>query len=116
MQRSGLLRESSVGGTIKDIDYAGSHPLTGRYYYAQAKSRTTPIEARKYLNTFAQMNLDNPGAMYMYFLNDDSATYESLTLEYQQKYDDFEYQIYGAREVGELAAKLGLLDWVLDRT
>jgi hypothetical protein len=115
MQRSGIMRESGLGGTMKDIDYAGSHPLTKHFYYVQIKSRTDKQQLEKYLNTFIEMNNINPGSTYMYILNDDSTKHRSIIEKYEAEYG-INCQLLGTSEIGQLAAKLGLIDWILDRT
>jgi hypothetical protein len=112
--RSGIMRQGPLGATMKDIDCACVHPLTGRVYYIQAKSKTNKKELKKYLDSFSKMNETNPGATYYFFINEEKSKYESLIKEYLS--DDFEVELKDSNDMCAVVAELGLVKWVLERT
>ncbi|HLC20068.1 MAG TPA: hypothetical protein VJK72_04050 [Candidatus Nanoarchaeia archaeon] len=113
--RSGVIRTTPIGGSMKNIDYAGFHPLTGKMFIAQCKSTTNEKEIEKYLGIFAEMDKTEKGAVYIYFVNNESKKYNYMVNKYRDEYD-LDIELFDSNRITSLVVKLGLVDWVLEKT
>ena len=115
LERSGFQRESFIGGTQKDIDYAGRHPLLNRNIVVQVKSRTDREEVRKYLKNFREYNRRNLGTLFYFFINEPNQ-YSDVINSLIKTTEKFHFEIKDISDVSQLVVNLGLITWVLNRS
>jgi hypothetical protein len=115
LERSGFQRESFIGGTQKDIDYAGRHPLLNRNIIVQVKSRTNNEDIKGYLNIFKEYNIRNPGTLFYFFINEKNR-YSDIINNLIKTTENFHFEIKNILDISQLVVNLGLITWVLNRS
>ena len=107
LQRSGWLRVSALGGTLKDIDLIVEQPLTGERMAVQVKSSATQAVVNDYADRLARRPANErlmlichscPNLLVSPMLSDG----RSLSL-------------MTGREISQRIVNLGLVDWVMNR-
>lgn len=115
LERGGFQRESFIGGTQKDIDYVGRHPLLNRNIVVQVKSKTNNEEVRRYLKIFQEYNIRNPDTLFYFFINETNQ-YSAVINSWIKTTENFHFEIKDISDVSQLVVNLGLITWVLNRS
>lgn len=104
--RGGWQRASLLGKSMPDVDLILEQPLTRETAWVQVKSRTTQSEYEDYLRRF----LDDGSCDHFFFVSHSA----SGTLSPAE--GNARHHLLVGPTLAELAVRVGLLEWLTDRT
>ena len=104
--RGGWQRTSLLGKTMPDVDLILEQPITGETAWVQVKTGTTQSQYEDYL---ARFRADGSCDRFFFVCHSPSRTLKPAT-------DQPHHHLLTGPALAELAVKVGLLDWLTDRT
>lgn len=104
-RQGGWQRAGIVGGTEKDVDLYLYSPVTKERIAIQVKSRSSVSEFREYLNRFSSMS---DFSRFFYVVH--SGGEELAAVGTPQN-----VTVISGKELGDLAVRAGLIDWVIKK-
>jgi hypothetical protein len=103
--RTGWSRTSRVGGTQKDIDIKVIEPATGARGFVQVKSAATQKELNDYIRRWSRTG----GYEHIFFVCHSPAAYLDAG-------SDPNVHVWAGRSLADIAIRLGLYDWLVERS
>lgn len=109
-RQAGWQRVANLGGSQKTIDLDLISPVTKRRYAVQVKSQADLATFKNYIRQFKDMQ----GYYQIYFVvhspSEDLKSYND-----KEESDTFNVELLLTNRIAELALKLGLVNWILDK-
>ncbi|MBA7532258.1 hypothetical protein ES705_24484 [subsurface metagenome] len=109
-RQAGWQRVSNIGGSQKTIDLDLISPVTKRRYAVQVKSQADLATFKNYMDEFKDMQ----GYYQIYFaVHSPSENLKSYSSK--EESETFKVELLLPHRIAELALKLGLTNWILDK-
>jgi len=109
-RQAGWQRVSNLGGSQKTIDLDLISPITKKKYAVQVKSQADLVTFENYKNEFKDMQ-----GYYQIYFAVHSPSQDLETYSETEESETFKVELLLPHRIAELALKLGLANWVLDK-